>query len=348
MSNSTSHENFASGASTFEVYPGEGGEIRGAFVYKGRLFSYKDGGFVYGLIDDDTNSVNWYWQKISSNFGLSAPNAIDEVLDDMLAGNTAGTITSYAATQKLGSVEAADIVQELQFESHLRSHTSKTGLAEQHMLYYAEKKQLFVTYRSAYYTYNDMLVCFDFGRTNVVRPSYFHKGSPQCLGLYRDENQIDRPMYGDKDGYVMLMDREDRTEAGATYTGSFQTQHWDFSFADQSLSSQEKHFDFLSVHYIPESTGNLSCDYYIDGRYIATVTFPMIQYVRPELGVLTLDTDRIRQTNSETTTRQLFGTGKTFSARFYQAGSNQSFQVAAVTVLFRTGGNKDQQGGGAA
>lgn len=339
-SNSGDHENFTTSYLTDPVYPGEGGELRGAFVFKGRLFAFKDGGFVYLLNDQDVDTDNWYWQKIGSNFGLAAPNAIAEVLDDMYAGNTTGTINSYAATEKLGSVEAGDICQELQFESFLRGNTSKVGIKEQHLYYYGEKKLLLCTYRSAYYTYNDMLIVFDFGRPGAIRPSFWIKGSPQCLSSYRDVNQIERPMYGSRDGYIHIMDYEDRLEGATAYTGEFQTQNIDFSHADPSFSQTEKHFDFLAVHYIPESSGDLSCDYFIDGRYVETLTFPMVSYDRPKLGTLLLGTDRLRQGNHETCIRQLKGTGRTFSARFYNSGSNQSFQVSAITVMFRGGGDR--------
>lgn len=69
----------------------------------------------------------------------------------------------------------------------------------------------------------------------------------------------------------------------------------------------------------------------------------MIQYQRPELGVLTLNTDRLAQANTETAIRQLSSTGRTFSARFYNSGSNQSFQIPAITVYFRSGGDKAQE-----
>jgi hypothetical protein len=342
-SDSGNHENFQTANLTEPVYPGEGGELRGAAVFKGRLFAFKDGGFTYLLNDQDNSESNWYWQKISNNFDLAAPNAVTEVLDDMIAGNTSGTITSYAASDKLGSVEAADIIQEMQFESFLRGNTSKVGVPFQHVLYYAEKKILFATYRSAYYTYNDMLIMIDFGRNDRLRPAFWVKGSPQCLSFYQDVNQIKRPMYGDKDGYIHMMDQQDRLEGSTAYTGEFQTPHLDFSHLDPALSSAEKHFDFLAVHYMPESTGALSCDYFIDGRFVETVTFSMIQYRRPELGVLTLGTDRLAQPNEETAIVRLAGTGRTFSARFYNAGSNQSFRIPAITIYFRGGGDKAQQ-----
>lgn len=336
------HENFATPAFVDPVYPGEGGEILGGFVFKTKLFAFKDGGFVYTLNDSAASLNEWYWQKVGSNFGLSAPNAIDEVLNDLIAGNTTGTFNSYEATEKLGNVEAGDIVQQLDFESYLRGNTSKSGVLEQHVLYYGEKKQLFATYRSSYNTVNDMLIMFDFSKQRI-RPAFWIKGSPQCLALYKDINQIERPMYGGADGYLYLMDREDRIEGSTAYIGEFQTPHVDFSWMGEQMASAEKHFDFLAVHYMPESSGNLSCDFYVDGRYIDTITFPMIQYDRPKLGTLLLGTDRLAQPNTETAIRQLSGTGRTFSARFYNSGSNESFQVPAITVMFRGGGESAQK-----
>lgn len=349
-SSASDHENFNTTAGVVNpVYPGEGGELRGAFVFKGRLFCFKAGGFAYALIDTDNSQLNWYWQKIASNFGLAAPNAIDEVLDDLLIGNNYGTLTSFAASQALGNVEAADVMQINGFDKFIREFTSKSGVQTEHLLYYGEKKQLFLTCRSMFLTQNDSLIVLDFGRQGRVRPALWTKGSPQCLAKYKDVNQVERPMYGGADGVLYLMDYADRSEgtpgsANAAYTGAFQTQHLDFSHVDPQLSAIEKQFDFIAVHYIPSNAAAvLNCDYYIDGRYIETITFPLAQYVRPTLDTIQADIDRLAAGNSETSMRQIRGAGRTLSAYFYNAVENQSFQVPAITVYFRGGGDKTTQ-----
>lgn len=341
-SDSANHENFTSNFLAGSIYSGEGGELRGGFVFKGRLFAFKDGGFVYGLIDTDTDEDNWYWQRIAANFGISAPNAAIEVLDDMLAGNTTGTVTSYSASFALGNVEAADIFKNAGVENYIRDNTSRSGIMEQHALYYAEKKQAFFTTRSGYRTSNDTLICVDYGRQQP-RISLWLKGTPQCLALRKDENQIQRPMYGDASGYVHLMDREDRLEGASSYTGAFQTQHLDFRFADQALANKQKNFNYLSVCYVPESSGNLSCDYYIDGRFVETLSFPMVQDSNSQLNYLLLNTDRLVQGNQETFTHPLKGFGRTISFYFYNSGSNESFQVCSITVGFKPAGEQAQK-----
>lgn len=341
-SDTGNHENFTTNFLAGSIYPGEGGEIRGAFVFKGRLFVFKDGGFVYGLIDTDADDDNWYWQRIAANFGLSAPNAAIEVLNDLIAGNTSGTVTSYSASFALGNVEAADIFKNAGVESYIRDNTSRSGILQQHAIYYAEKKQAFFTTRQGYSTQNDGLICVDYGR-EVPRVTLWYKGTPQCLALRKDVNQIQRPMYGDASGYVHLMDREDRLEGASSYTGAFQTQHLDFRFANQALANKQKNFNYVAVTYIPESTGSLSCAYYIDGRYVDTITIPMIQDTRAELNVLLLNTDRLSQMNPETFTHIIKGMGRTISFYFSNSGSNQSFQVCSITVGFKPAGEQAQK-----
>lgn len=348
---SLDHEYFAADSKVLvnPVFPGEGGNLLGAFDFKGILFCFKDGGFVYQLIDTDPSNVNWYWKKVASTFGLSAPNAICEVNDDMIAGNATGTLTSYASSLKLGGIEAGDMVQEMQFKSYFRGYVNQAGVRFQHVLHYPEKNLLFATYQNGFFTYNNTLLVMDYGLTGLGansagggwRPSFWTKGTPQCLALYKDTNRIRRPMYGDNSGYLNLMDQVDRSEGGAGYTGSFQTIPTDFSWLDMSFSAKEKHFDWLAVHYIPTGAWNLSCDYFIDGRYIDTIQFSMQQYLRPQLGTLLLGTDRLGQfVPEETGVRKIYGSGRTFSAKFYNAGNNQNFQVSAITVGWRPGSEK--------
>lgn len=337
-SNTGDHENFQSSALAGSIFPGEGGEVKGAFVFKGRLFAFKDGGFVYFLDDTDTSSANWFWRKISANFGLSAPHAVVDALDFMLAGNTTGTITNYSATDAFGDVEAQDLFRNANVENWVRENTSKSGLPFQHSVYYAEKKQAFFTYRSGYRTTNDMLLVLDAGRQDL-RIYPWIKGTPECLALYRDSFGIDRPMYGDASGYINLMDYEDRLEGTASYSGEFQTPHLDFRFIDQSLAHKQKHFDFLSVEFVHGGNWNVTCDYYIDGKYYDSINFEQ-QIGDNYLNQFLLNTDYLAQSNSFNVTKPLKGTGRRISFKFRQAGANQSFQIASITVGLRPSGEQ--------
>ena len=334
-SNTGDHEDFVTSALTQAIYPGEGGEIRGAYAYKGRLFAFKDGGFVYLLNDEATSSTDWYWVKLASNFGLASPNGMLDALDDMLAMNTTGTVTSYVATEKLGDIESADLFRNMRMEQFIHKNLNKGGITEAHALYYPEKKLVYFTYRQTSRTSNDTLIIVDMGQ---AQPRIYlqTKGTPQCLALRKDTYKVERPVYGDASGYVILMDREDRLESGAAFTMDVQTSSIDFRHLDPQLASVEKHFDFLNVEFIEEGNWNLSCDYFIDGKFVETITFSM--FTDPQyLDLFELDEDLLPFSHAKGSTRRIKGTGRSISFRFYQAGSNQSVQLAAISIGIRPG-----------
>jgi hypothetical protein len=337
-SNTGDHEEFTSSFLTQNIFPGEGGDVRGAYVFKGRMFAFKDGGFVYYLDDSASDSSTWFWKKLAGNFGLAGPHSIMDALNDMLAGNTTGTVTSYSASQKLGDIESADIFRNAEMENHLRENSSKTGVTEQHAVYYAEKKQAFFTYRTSVQLSNDGLICIDINKANP-RITLLPKGTPQCLGLRKDTNMIQRPMYGDAAGFVQLMDYEDRLEGATAYTGEFQTPYLDFRFADSSLAHKQKHFDYLGIEFAEAGDWNVTCDVYIDGVFKETINFEQ-QLAGNQLDAFLLDTDRLAQPTTQGQTKRLHGTGRRISLHFKNSGSRESFQIASYTIGFRASGEQ--------
>lgn len=328
------HEDFTGmGLLTGAIFPGEGGDVIGARVYRGRLFAFKEGNFVHFLDDSDTNSDNWVWRKLTSNFGLAAPNSIVEALNDMLGGNSSGTVTSYQATETLGDVEPGDIFRAANVEQYIRANFSANGLGFMHALYYESKKQIFFTYRSTYKTTNDMLICLDMNR-EFPRITTWVKGAPQCLALRRDINGIPKPIYGGADGYVYIMDYEDRLEGSTAYEGAFRTAYTDFRYIQPKLASTQKHFDWLKMEFKEEGPHSVNVDVFIDGRFIETISVPM-NAEGTYLDSFLLDTDRLAEATTQSLRYPLHGTGHRISFRVYNSGSNESFQIASIVVGIR-------------
>jgi hypothetical protein len=334
-SSTGSHENFVSDNLTQSIYPGEGGDIIGAYVFKGRLFAFKEGNFVYFLDDSAADDANWFWKKLSNNFGLAAPNAVFDSLNDMIAGNSSGTATSYTATDALGDVESADLFRSANMEQYLRANLSTAGINVMHTIYYEAKKQAFFTYRSTYKNNNDMVIVMDLNKENP-RISFWVKGTPQCLAQRKDKDGIPRPMYGSSDGYVHFMDYEDRLEGAASYEGAFRTAYTDFRGVDPKLMTMQKHFDFLWLEFKEEGPHSVSVDVFIDGVFIETLTVPM-NAEGTYLDSFLLDTDRLSESLTQSLPKPLHGTGRRISFRVYNSGSNESFQIASITVGFRPG-----------
>jgi hypothetical protein len=338
-SETSDHENFTGGTIlTMSVYPGEGGDLIGGTVFKGRAFVFKQGGFVYFLDDTDVDSDNWAWRKVANNFGLASPHALIEIGNDMVGVNEAGSPTSYSAVEQLGEIESADLLRLLQIEEHFRNNSSLSGLEVLHAIYYEAKKQAFFTWRNSYRTTNNMLLHIDYNK-GTPRPAIWLKDQADCLALRKDNNKVQRPIYGSSDGYVYLMDQEDRLVGSSAFTGEFKTGHMDFRWLDDRLGQKNKLFDFLEVEFIPQGTWNLEVDVYIDGNFMETINFSMD--VRDDgLDSFTLDTDALGREESQTIRKPLHGSGRRISFHCKQSGSNQNFAIASLTVGFRASDEK--------
>ena len=74
-------------------------------------------------------------------------------------------------------------------------------------------------------------------------------------------------------------------------------------------------------------------------KYYDTATFEQ-QLSGNYLDQFLLDTDRLAQSNTQTVSKPIKGVGRRISFRFRQAGANQSFQIASITVGFRPSGQQ--------
>ena len=333
-SDSGNHENQTTNNLTQAIFPGEGGAISGAFVFKGRLFVFKDGGFVYYLDDADTDSDNWVWRKIANNFGLASPHGIVEIGNDMYAVNESGSPTSYSAVQQLGQIESADVLRLMQIEEYIKRVTSIAGVEMTHALYYEAKKQLFITGRSSHRSTNNSLLHIDFNKENA-RAALWSKDQADCLALRKDINNILRPIYGSADGYVYLMDREDRLVGGSAYTAEFMLGHSDLRFLDEKLANKNKLFDYLAIEFKPQGSWNLIVDVYIDGKFSETINYLM--NVRDDgLGSFTLGSDPLGRSETQTIQQPIHGSGRRISFLCRGTGANQNFALASLTIGFRT------------
>jgi len=327
------HEDFDTNNLTMAIFPGEGGDLIGGHVFKGRAFVFKEGGFVYFLDDTDPDSDNWVWRKLASNFGLASPHGIIEVMNDMIAINESGSPISYNAVEALGDIESGDIMRLLQIENYFRDVTSLSGISVAHAIYYEAKKQAFLTYRTGSRPTNNTLLHLDFNREKP-RAAFWPKDQADCLTLRKDIHKVLRPIYGSADGYVYLMDREDRLVGTSSYSGEFKTGHIDFRFLDERLAHRNKIFDHLAVEFLPTGLWNLEVDVYLDGTFSETITFLMD--VRDDgLGNFTLNTDPLGRTETQTIQKPLHGSGRRISFTCRQSGSNQNFALASLTVGFR-------------
>lgn len=324
---------------TFAVFPGEGDGLLSAYVYRGLLFLFKKPFGAYVIDGTDPDTQNWTITRYSDAFGVASPHSILQILGDLVAGNSNGSITSLQASQKFGDFEAGDVLQNAKVEEYIRSQIDFTGLPFSQAIYYPEKKIAMFTGQSSTTLLRDRILAIDVARDNP-RIYLINKDQPNCLTLRKDLQGISRPIYGDVNGFVYLMDQPTYSVDGNSYLGEFQTAYIDFSQVDPTLAGKNKIFDFLEVNYVPTGNNNFYVDVYIDGEFRQTVSFT--QTLGVALDTFILDVNELAGDPSGNRNRKPLSscTGSKISFRFYNNSPNEAFQIERLVVSFRLSDEK--------
>lgn len=340
-------QTFGGLALNITVYPGDGQRIISGSVYKGRLFWFKFPRGVYYLDDSDPNTANWNVFKYSDSFGASSSFSACQPLDDMLVANNYGSITSFKAVQYYGGFEMADVLRNSRASKYVRDYMQASGLLVRQCIYYEYKKLCFFSYQSSQGILSDRILVIDFNQENP-RILWYDKDQPNCLGLRRDfVSQVQKPFYGCEDGFIYLMDQEDRNVGGAGFNFEFMTPHHDFhqmsslqsGYQTSDMGQKNKLFDMLTVEF--EQTGNwsLNLDIYIDGRFTETIQCGLA--TKKGLGEFALGVDRLYSGAPDKIQLPLHGMGKTIAIRGYDNGAaNQNIRLLSMTVWFRPAGQE--------
>lgn len=340
ISPASDHGEFVTGVTTLPVFPGEGDGLVSGIVYKGKAFLFKRPFGVYFLDDRGSNTpTDWSVQRVDSGFGLASPHAVIQVLDDLLLGNATGGITSLQATQAFGDVRSGDILANAKIENFIRQKFSKTGTSKLQSIYYEEKKLAYFSFRTSGASVQDNLVVIDVNLT-PARFSINTRDAANVLALRRDTDGIKRPIRGDDDGFVFIMDDTSVfTVDGSAYVGEFQTPDMDFSELNPALATKNKLFDFLSLTFTQKSDTPLSVEIFIDGKSTETIQFP--QTSGSVLDSFILDTDTLEEITVESTRKQIHGCGKRIKFRVFNTAGTE-FNVENFQVEFRLGDEGDR------
>ncbi len=335
-SSASDHEDFSSPI-TFEVFPGEGDGIVSAFSYKGRLFLFKQPRGVY-ILDDSQDFTSGFTittiRKLDDTFGAASPHSIVQVLDDLLVGSFTNSVTSLKAVEAFGDVRSGDVLANAKIEDFVRERFALSGREFMQAIYYEEKKIAMFTYRGQGFSEQNRVLEMDVNQA----PARFvvnTKDQPTVLTLRRDSDGINKPIYGNDDGFVFLMEDSNRNVDGVAYTGEFSTPNIDFSFVNQALAGQRKLFDFLTIVF--ESTGsfNFSVDVFVDDTQ--TQTLNIVQQGAVGLGTFVLDQDALDGDTVQRVRRRLRGSGDRIRFKFSNSGLNETFKIEQIIVGFRLG-----------
>lgn len=279
-------ENFdptQTGSLVQNIYPGENEGLISSFIYKGTLFSFKKPYGVYQFIDTDPDPTNWYYNKLSSTFGIASPQSFFEATDDIYIFSSDGALISMSAAFRLGNVYNADLLSALKSSTTFSSVVRKQYLYNSFGSYLPQQKIGVIAFPSfkSLDGYCDSVIYIDFNeQTPRVSWHKFNGFEVTAADKYKDA-------YGD-DHFLFTKLNFSGSEyiSGrcATYYPAYtaatpfriQTPH------DNFQAESNKLFDGFEMLFESTSAYPIAVDVYIDSKF--SQTFLLQPYFGNVLG----------------------------------------------------------------
>lgn len=346
------HENFKNAVGgTFEyvqeIGTGTGLRLAAFASFKGMLFAFKYPRGIWFLDDTDVDYLNWRWNLVTDSVGVAdSPYSVIVLDEDILFIAPDGHLHFLSAVTQQG-ITSADLTAKSNLQQWTRDNLNLNRLSRMTSTWYGAKKLAMIGLSSPEATANNLRVFLDFSNasdTGIVRMSYSHRDVNRVLTVRRDSSTsgYQRPIFGDDDGLIWLMDQESKQKVGVPNVGQARYQYspTDFSHVDPSLANKRKLFDALTVTFNPTGAWNIAIDTIIDGNYHETIYFSMgggasvlgeFQF-GGHLGGDTITTNRRRMT----------GHGYWLSLAGWVQGEGHDFSVANHLVNFRVGGEEQR------
>lgn len=347
------HENFKNAVGgtleyVQEIGTGTGLRIAAAVSFKGMLFVAKYPRGLWFLDDTDVDYLNWRWNLVSDAVGVAdSPYAMFAIDDDVVIVDPSGHIHFLSAITQQG-MATSDLTAKFNLQQWTRDNVSLNRLNRMASVWYPAKKLAMIGVSSLDTTQNNLRVFMDFSNaldeSQTVRISYSHRDVNRALAIRRNSETdgTQRPIFGDDDGRIWLMDQDSKIKVGVPNAGlaRFQYSPTDFSHLDGSLANKRKIFDAMTVNFNPTGSWNMAVDSVIDGRYQETLYFSMGGGASV-LGTFRLG-ERLGGGTITTTRRRMTGHGYWLSVGGFVSGEGHDFSIAKQIVNFRIGGEEQR------
>lgn len=323
------------GSGTVSCSPGLGDSIASALSYKGLVVVFKKPKGIVVIDASSVDTADWGADIHSPHIGTPSPFGPQAIDNDIVFLDSTGRVHALSAVTEHGNLGARSLGDEHEIDEFVRANINLGQLSSARGIYYAAKNQVQWAVAQAGSTVNDARFVLDLNLLGAPRFRFSIRETIYGFWLRDDDDGVARPVSGDGDGFVWLMDSDTRSVGGA-YAGTFQTPHLDLSHLDPALGDRIKHGKFLELVAKPTGNWDLSVSIYWDDELKYTTTFNMGLGLAA-LGTFTLDTDTLGSNRLVSRRKKIYGSGKRLSLLFTNSGDEEDFSVDRATVSFTVG-----------
>jgi hypothetical protein len=249
---------------------------------------------------------------------------LSAVTQQLPSGTFAGTSLTYAAT----------------IDPYIRDNFNFFQLSGVQSIYYPAKREVHFAVPYTGSNINNARLVVDFNRPDIVRFRDSIRDICPAIWMRLDENLVGRPVYGDNQGTVWLMDQPVKSLGSAGYLSQWWTGYEDFSNmmvgwpSQQKLGSMDKNFHFMELVSEPKGNWNLQVDFWIDDNFAGTNAFNM-GITGAVLDSFVLDTDVLAGSAISKKRAPLWSSGRRIQFRGYSQGAGQDFSIEKIYVEFK-------------
>lgn len=354
----TDHQTFtgtgAGAAGTIPVYPGQGEKLIAAYSVRGALILWKYPVGIYVLQTQDPDPTTWSVEVLSLAVGGLNANTVVQIENDVLFLDRHGMVHSLTATNDFGDFNTGNISDLNDMQPFMKEETNRLFLHRAHGLYYTNKRQAwFYVPRKGFENPNLRIQlgiehnAQSDGTASGIVPRFFLSRRDQASSSWLRPDEVEgipKPVIGEDDGCIYLLDQDAKNKHGEGYPIEFSTSNTDFAFVDQSLATKQKNGEFMEIVYEPdEGEAALSVDVFWDDRWYDNIIFNL-GGAGVALDVFVLDLDVLGSSGVKEVRKRLIGSGRRFRMTARNDSVNDNVSIAEFHISFGIGDERTPEG----
>lgn len=335
---SDAHDDFTgAGSGSVSVYPGQGEAIVGAISFRGLLLVFKRPHGIYVVDTADPDDNNWKIQKLNDAVGVAGPRAFTQISNDIILLDQGGNFHLMTGVQDFGDINASNIGLLAEMPSFMRREVSLSNIRMAVMDWYAGKSKAWAMVPLIGATDNNLRIVIDLSDPqNGVRYLLSRRDVGVSIWMRQDATGVERPMLGDDDGFVWIMDEEARRKDDSAYPFSFETSETDLSFAEPNLATRSKNGHFIEVVADLINTTTVNIQPYWDGVPSDPISMEL-GGIGAALGSFILDTDALGAAGLVTRRKKLTGSGRRIKLAVQNNAIDDEVRLAEMRIIFGIG-----------
>jgi hypothetical protein len=332
------NENFTgTGSGSLPVFPGEGETLVGAISFRGLLLVFKRPKGIYVIDNRDPTPANWQVTKLNDAVGAAGPRSFGQISNDIVILDPFGNFHLMTAVTDFGDINASNIGLISEMATFMRREVSLVNIHQSVMAWNAGRSQAWFYTPLVGAIENNLRIRIDFSDPQSG-PRYLlsRRDVAPSLWMRPDAQGVERPTTGDDEGFVWLMEEEERNKDGDAYPFEFETADTDFSFADPGLAHRSKNGQFIEVTADIINATSLNMTPYWDGVPSDPINFEL-GGIGAALGSFTLDVDALASAGIVTERKRLTGSGRRLKLAVSNDTVDDEVRLSQISIMFTVG-----------